>query len=256
MYKKALLIMMDKSLIHLARSVLRRMGFHVDVSEIYVTGMQTLANDHYPLVILENFGPWQRATAAIQPIRWITEGAIVSLLNGGTENDRLHCLGLTDGCLYLPTTEESLRCCIKGAMKKRNAALMDNVKRHFYQCRGLFIFPLYQKVYYGRKEIELTKTEYNLLNYLVRYRDMPLAKEQIVADVWRHDYVNDTEQILRSHISRLRTKIEEATNQMFIETVHGVGYRFITVLPENDKATEKTEINETGEPQNNEHPTG
>lgn len=256
MYKKALLIMMDKHLIQLGRSVLRKMGFHVDVSEIYVTGMVTLANDHYPLVVLENFAPWQRATAAIQPIRWITEGAVVSLLTGGTENDRLHCMGLADGCLYLPTTEEHLRCCIKKALKKRNAALMDNVKRHFYQCRGLFIFPLYQKVYYGRKEIELTKTEYTLLNYLIRHRDVPLAKEQIVADVWHHEYVNDTDQILRSHISHLRTKIEDTTKQKFIETVHGVGYRFITVLPENPQNEEKSGKNEICEPQKDEHPTG
>ena len=73
--------------------------------------------------------------------------------------------------------------------------------------------------------VHLTPTEYKLLALLGRFHGKVLTFQQIFAEVWGGDYVVDP-QMLRTHISRLRRKVEpDCTSPTVIQTVPGVGYR-------------------------------
>ena len=49
---------------------------------------------------------------------------------------------------------------------------------------------------------------------------------EIIKAVWGEDYYGDT-RTLDVHVRRLRAKINQLTEHSFIETVHGVGYKFV-----------------------------
>jgi two-component system KDP operon response regulator KdpE len=75
--------------------------------------------------------------------------------------------------------------------------------------------------------IHLTPIEFDLLRVLVRNRGRLMTHRALLAEVWGPQYVEDI-QPLRTHIARLRAKIEPegAASPRYIVTDPGVGYRF------------------------------
>jgi len=73
--------------------------------------------------------------------------------------------------------------------------------------------------------IHLTPIEFDLLRVLVRNRGRLLTHRALIAEVWGPQYVDDI-QPLRTHIARLRAKIEPGGRPRYIVTDPGVGYRF------------------------------
>ena len=79
--------------------------------------------------------------------------------------------------------------------------------------------------------VHLTPTEYKLLSLLGRFQGKVIAFQQIFAEVWRADYAVNSQK-LRTHISRLRKKVEpDFTCPGLLQTVPGVGYRLRDVTP-------------------------
>jgi two-component system OmpR family response regulator len=79
-----------------------------------------------------------------------------------------------------------------------------------------------REVWRGRRSIELSPTEFNLLRYLMLNSRRVLSKAQIVDHVWRYDFGGDP-RIVESYISYLRRKIDFKEPRL-IHTVRGVGY--------------------------------
>jgi two-component system KDP operon response regulator KdpE len=75
--------------------------------------------------------------------------------------------------------------------------------------------------------VHLTPIEFDLLRVLVRNRGRLMTHRKLLAEVWGPEYVEDI-QPLRTHIARLRAKIEPegAAGPRYIVTDPGVGYRF------------------------------
>jgi two-component system KDP operon response regulator KdpE len=79
----------------------------------------------------------------------------------------------------------------------------------------------------GGEPVHLTPIEFDLLRVLARNRGRLMTHRKLLAEVWGPEYVDDI-QPLRTHIARLRAKIEPdgAPGPRFIVTDPGVGYRF------------------------------
>lgn len=78
------------------------------------------------------------------------------------------------------------------------------------------------------KPIDLTYREFELLLYLARRSGQTVTREQLLRDVWGYQFENDPTRTVDYHIKSLRLKPEDSARQpRFIQTVHGVGYRFI-----------------------------
>lgn len=76
------------------------------------------------------------------------------------------------------------------------------------------------------KKIELTYTEFEILQLLAQNPGRVFSKEQIYDAVWKEPYSGDYN-IVMSHISHIREKIEDDPGHpVYIQTVWGVGYRF------------------------------
>jgi len=75
--------------------------------------------------------------------------------------------------------------------------------------------------------VHLTPIEFDLLRVLVRNRGRLMTHRKLLAEVWGPEYVDDI-QTLRTHIARLRAKIEPDgdAGPRYIVTDSGVGYRF------------------------------
>ncbi len=79
----------------------------------------------------------------------------------------------------------------------------------------------------GDEVMHMKKVERQLLQYLVYHEGKALTREQIMEDVWGHDYLLSNRTI-DTHVTHLRKKIEDNPSKpKHILTVHRVGYRFV-----------------------------
>ncbi len=77
----------------------------------------------------------------------------------------------------------------------------------------------------NNKIIQLTSTEYKIIEYLLNHIGRVFTKKQIFEHVWEENYYDD-ENAIRVHISNLRDKIEEnPKNPRYLKTVRGLGYK-------------------------------
>jgi DNA-binding response OmpR family regulator len=90
----------------------------------------------------------------------------------------------------------------------------------------------------GRRILDLTFKEFELLKYLVQHPGRVFTREQLLQEVWGYDYFGGTRTV-DVHVRRLRAKLGPE-NESLIGTVRNVGYRF--VLPPKDHPRELEDV--------------
>lgn len=82
------------------------------------------------------------------------------------------------------------------------------------------------QVFRGDEALNLTPTEFRLLDFLVRHRGQAFSRAAILDHVWGYAADVESEQIVTVHVRRLREKVElNASRPTLILTVPGIGYR-------------------------------
>ena len=108
----------------------------------------------------------------------------------------------------------------------RVLAHLRREKRKEPKENGLQIRYDERSVYFNKEEIHLTKTEFDILEVLSTHPRQVFSKEQIYEYVRGIDGAGDSS-IIMEHIRRLRGKLSDKTKKEEIETVWGVGYKWI-----------------------------
>jgi two-component system response regulator MprA len=91
------------------------------------------------------------------------------------------------------------------------------------QVADLRMDPAARRVWRGERELDLTKTEFDLLELLVRNAGIVLDHSTIYDRIWGYDFGPDSKN-LAVYISYLRRKVEADGDSKLIHTVRGVGY--------------------------------
>jgi DNA-binding response OmpR family regulator len=88
------------------------------------------------------------------------------------------------------------------------------------------IDPGARRVYQNEREIELTSTEFKLLEFFITHAGHAWSREQLLREIWGEQHFV-TPRTVDVHIRRLREQIEEKPDEpAFLVTVRGFGYRF------------------------------
>ncbi|MBL9173033.1 MAG: response regulator transcription factor [Verrucomicrobiales bacterium] len=147
---------------------------------------------------------------------------IIMLTAKAAEIDRVLGLELgADDYITKPFSPRELTLRVKNILKRRNAA---DEKPDQFSIGDLFIDVPRHLVTVARKRIDLTATEFKLLTVLALRRGRVQSREQLLRDVWEYDNIIDTRTV-DTHMRRLREKLGGACR--YLDTVRGVGYRFI-----------------------------
>ena len=89
--------------------------------------------------------------------------------------------------------------------------------------QGLTLDTMARQAHYEDTPIDLTPTEYSLLEFLLRHPRQVLEREQILTQVWGYDFGGE-DNVLEVYVGYLRRKTEGAGAPRLIQTVRGVGY--------------------------------
>jgi DNA-binding response OmpR family regulator len=78
------------------------------------------------------------------------------------------------------------------------------------------------------KPIEMTRKEFDLLRFLASREDTVVTREELLNKVWGFDNYPVTRTV-DNHVASMRAKLEaDPARPVYIQTVHGVGYKFVS----------------------------
>lgn len=105
------------------------------------------------------------------------------------------------------------------AVLRRSARQNEDRELHYDE---LYLNVGRHEVRYREEKIDLTRKEFELLQYLLENKGLVMTRNQILCHVWGYDFDGETRTV-DVHVRTLRQKLGEAGN--LIETIRGVGYR-------------------------------
>jgi DNA-binding response OmpR family regulator len=141
-----------------------------------------------------------------------------------TEQDRINGLMIGgDDYILKPFSIDELGARVKAHLRRE----ARNGNREAPRFIGDLTISFSERfISYKEEEIPLTKTEFDILEYLCMNRGQVFGKERIYEKLWGYDSEGDNN-IVTEHIRRIRMKIAKYTDKNLIETVWGVGYKWI-----------------------------
>ncbi|HEX9503716.1 MAG TPA: response regulator transcription factor [Patescibacteria group bacterium] len=88
----------------------------------------------------------------------------------------------------------------------------------------LTLNPATRKVFYKKTEIVLTQKEFSILEYLMHHPNQVITRDQLLDHSWDFG-VESSSNVIDVHIKNLRKKLSIDTNEDFLETIRGIGYK-------------------------------
>ena len=145
---------------------------------------------------------------------------IIFLSARDTTEDKIEGLRLgSDDYVTKPFSIEELIERVKAVLRRSSGVRPGDGKVTF---ADLELDPATRDVWRNGRFIDLTPTEFRLLEYLMVNAKVVLTRDQILESVWEYTFAGNTS-VLETYISYLRAKIDE-TDPPLIHTVRGVGY--------------------------------
>lgn len=224
-----LIIDEDRRVLKLIVRLLTREGWAVDSAGDYATGIRYFDTHPRPdLVVLRLPSSFADSWDTFLSILELQVVPVLVIASAANEDWGIRALeaGATD-YLLLPFKPAALVARVRVAMR---TASHRNIPHQQDLCRigPLTIDEEHHQVLLFDEPVKLSKTEYRLLNYLLRNRGRVLTHRQILENVWGWEYEQNVEYV-HVYISHLRRKLEANPNQPdLLLTEHGIGYRFAT----------------------------
>jgi two-component system, OmpR family, response regulator len=211
----------EPSITDLVSTVLRYEGFEVETSATGRTALKAATSFRPHLVILDVMLPdldgfeVQRRLAADRlrtPILFLTA-------RDATE-DKVRGLTMgADDYVTKPFSLEELVARVRAILRRTGTTAEASSRLSF---SDLELDEDSHEVWRGKRAIDLSPTEFNLLRYLLLNATTVVSKAHILDHVWRYDFGGDAN-VVETYISYLRRKVD-VEDPKLIQTVRGVGY--------------------------------
>ncbi len=197
-------------------------SFDTDTAPTPSQALELVRSHRYDVITVDLMLPESDGYTVIAAIREIQPNAGVLVLSARDQlEDKLKGFQVgADDYLPKPFAFQELVARI-GALLRRGAAALSSVS--VLRCSDLELDPIKRSVHRGSRAIELTNTEFKLLEYLLRHAGSPCSRSQLAADVWNEHFDRETN-IVDVYMMYLRKKIDEGSDHPLIHTVRGVGY--------------------------------
>ena len=223
--EKILIVDDEKTLVKALKFNLEKEGFRVTEAFDGEEALQKVFGDPPDLIILDLMLPELDGLEVCRRIRKRLELPIIMLTARGEDIDKVLGLELgADDYLTKPFNPRELVARIKAIL--RRSAPREEVFQKYIQVGDLQLDLLQHRALLGQKNIDLTSKEFTLLSFLASNAGRVYSREQLLEQVWGHDYEGDIRTV-DVHIRHLREKLEQDPgNPELIITVWGTGYKY------------------------------
>ena len=226
----ALLVVDDEPAVREAlRAGLEFEGYQVTTAADGLGALEQIAKAMPDGLVLDVMMPRMDGLTVLRRLRSFNPSLPVLLLTArDTVGDRVTGLDVgADDYLTKPFDLDELLARIR-AMLRRGALLTEAAQaaeepEEVLEYQDLRMDLLTRDVFRGERRIELTRTEFSLLEMFLRHPRQVLAREQLLTSIWGFDF-GPTSNSLDVYVMYLRRKTEASGEARLLHTVRGVGY--------------------------------
>lgn len=205
---------------------LQRAGYDVVAAQNGLEGLQRFYSERPDIVILDIAMPEMDGWQTLQRIREVSTVPVMILTAATQEREKIR--GLEEGAddyITKPFSGDELLARVSAVLRRSSQPAKD-LENNVYSDAELSIDFLRHEVFVRGDPVNLSATEFHLLNVLTSNVGVVLSQEKLLDLVWGQDY-DDSLSIVRLYINYLRQKIEvDPGKPKLVETVRGFGYRY------------------------------
>lgn len=204
-------------------------AFDVDIAG---TGPQavTMAKDLHPdLIVLDIMLPGFDGLEVCRRIRTFTDCYVIMLTARDDEIDKVIGLSMgADDYLVKPFSPRELTARIRAMLRRPRTLGAESSGLHARMFGALRLDPDARKVWIDHVELDLTRTEFDLLEALTTAPKRAFTRRQLIDAVWGGEWYGD-EHIVDVHVGHLRKKLDDDPGSpRYIRTVRGIGYGMVS----------------------------
>lgn len=228
---KILLVDDDPRFTEVAKTLLAEKKYEIDILHSAENILESIENNQYDLLILDVILPKTDGITVCKTIRKEHQELPILLLTAlQGKNDKLKAFEAgADDYLVKPFDWDELLARIRALLRRKEADQISTL-----EWRNLKLVRERKQTIYGDKILDLTRTEYQILEVFLTNPSKLFSLNDLISKLWDSDLI-PTDSTIRSHIKGLRRKLTTiGVESDFITTVYGMGYR----LKEKDILTE------------------
>jgi len=220
---KILIVEDEQKIARFLELELKYEGYDVEIANNGRDGLEKGKSLDVDLIILDLMLPGLSGIEVCRRLRQTSEVPVIMLTAKDDISDKVTGLDIgADDYMTKPFAVEELLARIRVLLKRRNSN-KDKDEVLLLEIGKLKLSKNNYKVEYDNQNVELTKKEFELLEFMMINKNIVLTREKILDKVWGYDYFGDTN-IIDVYIRYLRSKIDQKYNVNLIDTVRGVGY--------------------------------
>ncbi len=223
---RILLIDDDVELVSLLREYLEAEGLTVGVAHDGSDGAREALTGRYDLAVLDVMMPVMNGIETLRCIRQESRMPVIMLTAKGDDMDRILGLELgADDYVPKPCTPRELLARIRAILRRTEPQLPAELQQ--IDLPPLAIWPQQRRVEWHGKALELTSTEYNLLEVLARNAGKPVSKQALSQQALGRPLAR-FDRSIDVHLSSIRHKLGNMPDgRSYIQTVYRLGYQYL-----------------------------
>jgi two-component system alkaline phosphatase synthesis response regulator PhoP len=220
----------EQNLAELIQSYLEAEGFAVSLAFDGVAALEMAQIEQPDVVVLDVMLPGVDGIEACRRLRQFSDAYVLMLTARAEEVDKIVGLSVgADDYLTKPFSPRELVARVKAMLRRprRPGLPPAEVEVPPLVFGELVIDSGHHEVLKGGMQVHLTLREFDLLATLAEHPGRVFTRNQLLERIWGGAYYDD--HLVDAHVTNLRKKLEDDPScPCFIETVRGVGYRFLS----------------------------
>lgn len=207
----------------------RESGWVVDLAADGHDGLMMATDANYDILVVDRMLPGLDGYKLLTMLRAGGDQTPAIFLTAvSSVESRVEGLEIADDYLVKPFAFSELKARIGAVARRPSREIQDTVLK----VQDLEMDLLRRSVKRSGKEVPLQPTEFRLLEYLLNYKGQIVTRTMLLEGVWDFHFDPKTN-IVETHISRLRSKVDKPFGNELIQTVRGAGY----MIADSDAAT-------------------
>lgn len=216
---RILIVEDEKEIVRFVKLELEHEGYSVTAAFDGRSGLDAALESSFDLILLDVMLPELNGFALLRRLRQEKQTPVIMLTAKDDVVDKV--TGLDTGAsdyMTKPFHIEELLARIRVVLRTKTVSTGEILSSGW-----LSIDTAQRLAFRDGKAMTLTKTQYDLLEYLLRNKSIVLTREQILNHVWGYSYSGDSN-IVDVYVRYVRNRIHDKEEPRLIETVRGVGY--------------------------------